>query len=200
MMPGKNAATLAFYAAEAPTYAKRSRVADHERLDAFLAMLPAGAAILELGCGCGRDTEAMRAKGFEVAPTDGSPQLAREAEIRLGTPVNVLLFGDLDERDRYDGVWARACLLHVPRNDLAGIIGRVRLALRAGGVFYASFKAGEREGRDRFGRYYNHPSPSFLREAYGSIGWASVSIEHAMGGGYDGVETKWLHVVAQREA
>jgi SAM-dependent methyltransferase len=200
MMPGKDAATLAFYAAEAPAYATRSRVADHERLDAFLAMLPAGAAILELGCGCGRDSEAMRAKGFEVTPTDGSPQLAREAEIRLGAPVNVLLFGDLDERDRYDGVWARACLLHVPRNDLAGIIERVRLTLRAGGVFYASFKAGAREGRDRFGRYYNYPTPAVLRLAYGSAGWASVKIEHGLGGGYDRVETEWLHVFAEKAA
>ena len=199
-MPGKDAATLDFYATEAPAYAKRSRVADRERLDAFLAMLPAGAAILELGCGCGRDSEAMRAKGFEVTPTDGSPQLAHEAEIRLGTPVNVLLFGDLDERDRYDGVWARACLLHVPRNDLAGIIKRVRLALRAGGIFYASFKAGEREGRDRFGRYYNYPSPALLRDAYDGIGWANVGVEHSKGGGYDGVENEWLHVFAKKRA
>jgi hypothetical protein len=193
-------ATLAFYAAEAQAYVKRSRVPDHKRLDAFLAMLPPGAAILELGCGCGRDTEAMRAKGFDVTPTDGSPELAREAEIRLGTRVQVLLFGDLDWRHRYAGVWARACLLHVPRNDLAGIIERVRLALTAGGLFYGSFKAGAREGRDRFGRYYNYPSPALLRRAYRNGGWASVNIESAIGSGYDGVETEWLHVIAQRTA
>jgi SAM-dependent methyltransferase len=196
-MNGEDPATLAFYAAEAHAYANRKRVADHERLNAFLAMLPAGAAILELGCGCGRDTETMRAKGFDVTPTDGSPQLAREAETRLGTPVQVLLFADLGERDRYDGIWARACLLHVPRPDLAAIIERVRMSLRTGGLFYASFKAGAREGRDRFGRYYNYASPDLIRRAYGS-GWTGLTIDKALGGGYDGAETEWLHVMAQR--
>ena len=38
---------------------------------------------------------------------------------RLGRPVETLLFHDLDEVEAYDGVWANACLLHVPRDELA---------------------------------------------------------------------------------
>ena len=34
-------------------------------------------------------------------------------------PVETLLFHDLDEVEAYDGVWANACLLHVPRDELA---------------------------------------------------------------------------------
>ena len=189
---------MAFYAAEARAYANRRNTVDGARLDAFLTMLPAKAAILELGCGGGQDSEAMLAKGFDVTPTDGSPELAREAQTRLGKPVHVLLFGDLDETDRYHGVWARACLLHVPRKGLPGIVGRVHSALKAGGVFYASFKAGAREGRDRFRRYYNYPSPAWLREAYGNVTWASMDIEATTGGGYDGMPTEWLHVIARK--
>ena len=58
-------------------------------------------------------------RGFDVTPTDGSPEMAEVASRRLGRPVGTLLFHDLDEVEAYDGVWANACLLHVPR-DRAG--------------------------------------------------------------------------------
>lgn len=195
-MAAKDATTLAFYATEAGAYADRPRGVDGARLDPFLAKLPAGAAILELGCGGGQDSQAMLARGFDVTPTDGSAELAREAGKRLGSPVRVLLFGDLDEKDSYHGVWANACLLHVPRRDLPGIIRRIHAALRPGGVFYASFKARSREGRDRFQRYYNYPSPAWLREVYGALQWSSVEIETDIGSGYDREPTNWLHVTA----
>jgi SAM-dependent methyltransferase len=197
-VPTEDPATLGFYAAEARAYANRRHTVDAARLDAFLTMLPVKAAILELGCGGGQDSEAMLARGFDVTPTDGSPELAREAQMRLGRPVRVLLFGDLDETDRYHGVWARACLLHVPRSGLPAIVRRVHSSLKAGGVFYASFKAGAREGRDRFRRYYNYPSPAWLREAYGNVTWASMDIEATTGGGYDGMPTERLHVIARK--
>jgi SAM-dependent methyltransferase len=192
----KDPTTLAFYAREAEAYANRQRGVGDARLDPFLAKLPAGAAILELGCGGGQDSQAMLARGFDITPTDGSAELAREAEKRLGRPVRVLLFDDLDEKDSYDGVWANACLLHVPRRDLPGIIERIHAALRPGGIFYASFKAGSHEGRDRFQRYYNYPSPQWLREVYGALQWGSVEIETDIGSGYDREPTNWLHVIA----
>ncbi|MCV3240180.1 class I SAM-dependent methyltransferase [Mesorhizobium sp. ZC-5] len=195
-MAAKDPTTLAFYATEAEAYADRQGGVDDARLDPFLAKLPVGAAILELGCGGGQDSQAMLARGFDVTPTDGSAELAHEAEKRLGRPVRVLLFGHLEEKDNYDGVWANACLLHVPRRDLPGIIERIHAALRPRGVFYASFKAGSREGRDRFQRYYNYPSPEWLREVYGAFQWDSVEIEADIGSGYDREPTNWLHVTA----
>lgn len=198
-MPAKDATTLNFYASEAEAYAGRLRSVDDVRLGAFLAKLRAGASILELGCGGGHDSEAMLARGFDVTPTDGSAELAREAEKRLGRPVRVLLFDDLDEKNCYEGVWANACLLHVPRSDLPDIVARIHASLKAGGVFYASYKAGSGEGRDRFQRYYNYPSPEWLREVYGQLRWDSVEIEAGVGTGYDRKPTDWLHVTAVKE-
>jgi SAM-dependent methyltransferase len=200
-MSGSDAKTLAFYHDEAEAYAtrpSRGETSDRRRLWTFLSALPQGAAILELGCGGGQDSEAMLTAGFDVTPTDGSVEIARQAEKRLGRPVGVLLFSDLCSVDSYDGVWANACLLHVPRDDLPGIIGRVHAALRPGGVFHASFKAGEAEGRDRFDRYYNYPSAEWLREAYDPARWAAIDIAEWDGGGYDGVATAWLCVTATK--
>ncbi len=164
-----------------------------------MARLKPGARILELGCGGGQDSEEMLRRGFDVVPTDGSPELARHAELRLGRPVGVLLFEDLEEVATYDGVWAHACLLHAPRPALPGIIDRIHRALRPGGVLYASFKAGEAEGRDGLGRYFNYLSSAELRAAFG-IGarWQSLTIDEDTGSGYDRQPTRWLHALAIR--
>jgi cyclopropane fatty-acyl-phospholipid synthase-like methyltransferase len=195
-MTGRDETTLNFYATEAKAYAARGQAASHDRLATFLAALPTGARVLELGCGAGQDSEAMLARGFDVVPTDGSPELANQAEQRLGRPVAVLFFEDLDASHAFDGIWANACLLHVQREALPGIIDRIHAALKPGGVFYASFKAGTREGRDRFERYYNYPSTDWLREAYGPGRWRKLDISESLGGGFDGEPTNWLHALA----
>jgi cyclopropane fatty-acyl-phospholipid synthase-like methyltransferase len=81
--------TLQFYRGNAQAYARRE-IAAHTRLTRFLALLAPGAAILELGCGAGAASTEMLTKGFEVRPTDGSPEMAREASQRLGRPVETL--------------------------------------------------------------------------------------------------------------
>lgn len=189
----KDQPTLDFYAREAEAYASRYRVS--EGLAPFLALLPAGGRILELGCGGGQDSEAMLAAGFDATPTDGVPELARQAERRLGRPVRVLLFEDIDFVAEFDGVWANACLLHAPKPSLPAIFGKIRRALRAGGVMGASFKTGGAETVDRFGRYYNYPDEAFLREAIGT-GWSSVQMSQRAGTGYYNLPANWLHVIA----
>lgn len=199
MTAGEDRATLAFYASEAAVYATGGDQAPSPHLADFLAGLPAGARILELGCGGGRDSAAMIAAGFAVEPSDGCPEMAAQAERRLGRPVRVMRFAELDAEERYDGVWANAALLHVPRANLAGVLARIRRALVPGGLFAASYKGGGGEGRDRLGRYFNFPDRDWLREAYDRAGdWASIDIVSRRGGGYDGVERDW-HLVTVRK-
>jgi len=188
--------TISFYAQEAEPYTSRGRKADTRHLETFLSLLSADATILELGCGGGQDSEFMISKGFNVRPTDGTPEIARAAEQRLGIPVAPLMFDELDEEGTCDGIWANACLLHVPRGELQGILGRVYRALKPGGVFYASFKAGESEGRDMFDRYYNYPSEAWLSDLYAAFSWQSVTTETGQGRGYDGKLTGWLFLFA----
>lgn len=197
-MAGKDDETIGFYTDNAGAYTSRGQAADRPHLEKFLSHLPDGASILELGCGGGQDSEFMLAAGFDVHPTDGTPEIARAAETRLGIPVATLLFEDIDDRQRYDGVWANACLLHVPRPALPAIIGRIHTALKRRGVFYASFKAGEAEGRDTLGRYYNYPSKAWLDDLYRQFGWTGIEIESRHGSGYDKLPTDWLHVMATK--
>jgi SAM-dependent methyltransferase len=198
-MSGMDEATLRFYRENASAYAEREITSRRVRLGLFLALLSPGAAILELGCGAGVDTAEMLAQGFDVAATDGSPEMAAEASRRLGRPVGTLFFHDLDEVEAYDGVWANACLLHVPRNELAQILKLIWRALKPGGVFYASFKTGDAEGRDRFNRYYNYPSEDWLRANYASAGnWSSLDIENGEVKGFDNQSARMLFVLTRK--
>lgn len=190
--------TLHFYEENAVSYAQHRRRPSGEKLTAFLAALPAGARILELGCGNGMDAEHMLAQGFEIDATDGTPALVAEAQKRIGNSARLMQFADLAAEAAYDGVWACASLLHVESALLPDILARVRRALRPSGVFVASFKAGTGEGRDSYGRYYNYPTASALKAAYRTAGWSDLTLETNMGGGFDALPTAWLWVTARQ--
>jgi SAM-dependent methyltransferase len=190
--------TLQFYRSHAQAYAGRE-ITKHTRLIRFLALLPPRASILELGCGAGADSAEMLARGFDVHPTDGSPEMADEAARRLGRPVETLLFHDLSTVEAYDGVWANACLLHVPRHELAHVLALIWRALKPAGYFYASYKAGDADGRDALNRYYNYPTPDWLRASYADAGsWSSLSIETGEVRGFDNKQAAMLFVVARK--
>jgi SAM-dependent methyltransferase len=188
--------TIRFYALNAETYADYWPTPSVRRLGDFLAALPAKAEILELGCGNGRDSGFMLERGYRVTPTDGTPELAAEAARRLGVDVPVLRFENIDHVEAFDGIWAHACLLHVPRADLPDILSRIHRALRPSGIFYASYKGGVTEGHDKFGRYYNYPSEAWLRTAYERLPWSSIKVQGGKGSGYDDQLIDWLHVTA----
>ncbi|WP_313593161.1 class I SAM-dependent methyltransferase [Agrobacterium cavarae] len=194
-MTARDDDTIGFYAREVAAYTTRG-VDASPRLQAFLAALPPGGRILELGCGAGQDSEAMLARGFDVHPTDGTPEMAHAAAERLGVATSTLLFEDIAEQNAYDGIWANACLLHVPRATLPSIIARIHTALKGKGVFYASYKAGTAEGRDELDRFYNYPSPDWLSDVYQQLSWEQITIDEAKGSGYDNKPTDWLHVTA----
>ena len=193
--------TLKFYRSSAEAYAGREITSRKVRLTAFLALLAPNAVILELGCGAGGDTAEMLARGFNVQPTDGSPEMAEVASRRLGRSVGTLLFHDLDKVEAYDAVWANACLLHVPRDELAKILALIWRAIKPEGFFYASYKAGDADGRDTLNRYYNYPSPDWLRTSYAAAGsWSSLSIEAGEVKGFDDKQASMLFVLARKGA
>jgi len=194
-----DAATLQFYADEARAYAAAGADGVSRHLKGFLERLAPGARILDLGCGGGRDSAAMLAAGFDVDAADGVEAMALEAQARLGRSVRVMRFDELEATAVYDGVWANASLLHAPRPALPDVLARVFRALKPGGLHLASFKAGQAEGRDRFGRYFNYVSADALETAYRrSAGWESLSIDRYTGGGYEGGDRPWLVVTARR--
>lgn len=116
--------------------------------DRFTALLPAHGAVLDAGCGSGRDAKAFAEQGFQVEAFDASPELAELASQHSGLMVKVMRFQDLDVSAHYDGIWCCASLLHVPLTELPEVFMRLGNALKAGGVLYGSFKYGQGERQD----------------------------------------------------
>jgi SAM-dependent methyltransferase len=191
-------ATLQFYRDNAQSYADWAK-APSARLVRFMGLLSARAKVLELGCGAGNHSAVMLDAGFEVHATDGSPEMAEVASRRLGRPVEAMLFHELEARDAYDGIWASACLLHAPRDELPGILSRIHRALKPEGLFYASFKAGDHDGRDSLGRYYSYVSREWLEAAYAKAGqWQTVAIDTGEIKSFDGAPATMLHVMVRK--
>lgn len=196
--PPYDAQTIAFYNREAGAYAE-SRFAPSPALDGFVARVGSGAKVLELGCGGGHEAAVMLAAGIDVFATDASAEMAACASARLGRPVKVMRFDELEADAVFDGAWANACLLHVPAEALPETLQRIRRALKPAGLFFASFKAGEGGDRDSLGRYFNFPNRAALERAYRASGpWSELVIEEGEGGGYDGIVRKWLSCSAVR--
>lgn len=199
MTQGFDPETLAFYAKEAPVYTASGTGGINRHLVDFADRLNPGARVLELGCGGGIDAQYLIARGFDVDATDGVAEIAVQAAARLGRPVRVMRFDELDADATYDAILASACLLHVPRDDLVSVLARVHRALRQGGWHLATYKGGGREGRDRFGRYFNYLAADEARRLYEGAGpWQEVEITEGLGGGYDGVQGPWVRVIARR--
>ena len=190
--------TLTFYRENAEAYAGWKK-APSTRLTAFLELLPKGGTILELGCGAGNHSAVMLAEGFAVRATDGSPEMAEIASRRIGQPVEAMRFDQLNAEQAYDAVWASACLLHVPRDELAGILARIHRALKPSGLFYASYKMGESDGRDSLGRYYSYVSPEWLDATYAGAGpWITLSSDTSLIQSFDETPANMLNLVVRK--
>lgn len=192
-------ATLAFYEEQAPRYTLSFGQSHSRHLDSFLDRLHSGAQILELGCGGGRDAARMTERGFTVDATDGVAAMVRKARERTGLAIRQMRFEQLDASESYDAVWAHACLLHVARTNLPEILNRIHRALRPGGWHYASYKLGDGEGRDRFGRLHNFPDPRWLEDCYAVAGFATQEPVTFRGEGADGDVWDWLAMTVRKE-
>ena len=124
-----------------------------EMQDAFLKELKDGAAILDFGCGSGRDSKYFLKKGYQVTALDGSARLCRIAEENAGIPVIHMDFNDFDEKNKYDGIWACSSILHLPKHELKNVMMHMEKALHNNGIIYTSFKYGDFSGM-RNGRVF----------------------------------------------
>jgi SAM-dependent methyltransferase len=157
--------TLAFYDAHAQEYCESTLRMDlHGLYEPFLKELNRGAHILDAGCGSGRDTKAFLKRGFRVTAIDASPQLARLATAFTGQRCRVLCFQEMKFREQFDGVWASASLLHVPRREMHEVMPRFIQALKPGGDFYISLKEGEGECIAEGGRFFSYYTADSFRE------------------------------------
>ncbi len=128
----------------------------------FLAHIPEGGNILDAGCGSGRDSLYFLRQDYRVTAFDASEELVKLSARLTDLPVLKLTFLELEFASEFDGIWACASLLHIPRTEFDNALIRMTRGMKPNGVLYASFKYGDGE-YERDGRFFNsYNEESFL--------------------------------------
>ena len=190
--------TLSWYRDNAIQYAEETR--NSLVLDAlweFLSRMKEGGTILDYGSGSGRDSAYFLDKGFSVDSLDGSAEMKAQAERLFGIKVKLASFLSLEEKDKYDGIWAQASILHLEEHDLRAALTLIERALKRDGVFYSSFREGEGDGYEN-GRWYTNMTErrflSFLPASlYVEKIWESQDVR-------PGVSRTWLSIICRKKS
>jgi len=154
-------ATLEHYSRRADAFREGTR--DHDVSQNIAALLKAiegrpPFAILDLGCGPGRDLATFATLGHNPVGLDGAAPFVAMARAQ-GHEVLQQDFLALDlPAARFDGIFANASLFHVPTTALPRVLRELRAALRPNGVLFSSNpRGGDEEGwnNGRYGVYHS---------------------------------------------
>ena len=199
-----NDSTKTYYEQNAEAYATQTLPARLDKIwDAFSALLVPGAYVLDLGCGSGRDLKELARRGLRVVGIDYSAKLADIARKYSGQEVRVAdvrnyNFGE----EQFDGIWAVASLLHVPRNEIAGVLGNLSQHLRSGGILLTSMKEGKepeigKDGR-RFELYQQGDWETLLGDAGFTVEQRQQSTDRRYTNLGDEIQIKWFVTICRK--
>ena len=192
--------TIEYYNQNAQSFADGTAAVNFTEIqNVFLELVPEGGYILDFGCGSGRDTKDFLDQGYRVEATDGSEILCKLASKYTGISVKHMFFEELEEIEKYDGIWACASILHAKKKELPDIIHKMSRAVKTGGIIYTSFKYGEFEG-ERNGRYFTDFTTDtfkdFIHDMHGlkiEEQWITGDVRPGRG------EEKWLNLLLQKK-
>ena len=111
-----------------------------------------------------------------------------------GIQVKKMLFQELNENARYDGIWACASILHLPLDELVNVLKKMARALKKNGVIYTSFKYGDKDSYQG-DRYYTNMTENRIKDLMMKMPelrilkeWISMDVRP------DKSEEKWLNL------
>lgn len=121
-----------------------------EGTDKFISLLKPKSLVLDAGCGCGVKSKYLAERGTEVVGIDFSEKLIEIAKREF--PVGEFLVMDMREagklKQKFDGVFAQASLLHIPKNEIIDVLRDLSSVLKDGGYFYVAVKEKKPDGPD----------------------------------------------------
>lgn len=146
-------------------------------IDFFIQNLK-GKNILDVGCGPGRDAKYFCEHGFDVTGIDLALNFVEMASRNVpGAKFLQMDMADLDfDDDEFDGVWACASFLHIPKKQAKDVLSGFFRVLKPGGLLFLSVKQGDGEklvlediynGRERFFALFSQDELKNLIESCG---------------------------------
>lgn len=140
--------TINSYNSQATSWARSHSDANFWNIETpqFRKLLPSGK-ILEIGCGGGRDASELIQAGYSYVGTDVAPEFVKIAQQRNPQgEFSVQSIYELDFPDHtFDGFWASAVLLHIPKKRIDAALAKIHQVVRPGGIGFISIKQGSEE-------------------------------------------------------
>lgn len=152
----------------------------------FYKSLIKGKKVIDLGCGAGRDAAIFIENGFDYTGIDASAGMLKVARARAPKgkfqqmDFSATTFSD----GVFDGFWAAASFLHIPKKDVSSILQEARRITKNGGVGFISLKekTGMDEGmidEDKYGgisRYFSFYARDEFKDILEQNGFSVVKI------------------------
>ena len=169
----------------------------------WLQCLPADARLLDLGCGGGRDAGDLGQRGYRVVGLDRTSALLSVGRRRYRS----LPLVRADLRDlpfhamSFDGLWAAASLMHLPKPAANRVLTDLYRLVRPGGLFAATVTYGvkSRLVTDGWvpGRYFARWRKDELARAVRRAGWTILELQVKTNRERKG---RWINFIARRDA
>ncbi len=171
--------TLEHYSQRAEAFWTGTRGHDvSQNIAALLAALEGAPpfAILDFGCGPGRDLKTFADLGHAPVGLDGAAPFAQMARDHSRCEVWQQDFLALElPAGRFDGVFANAALFHVPTIELPRVLGQLHATLKPRGVLFSSNPRGDDDEGWHHGRYGTYHSLSSWQRHMTGTGFVEIA-------------------------
>ena len=179
-----------------------------EGTDAFIQKLPVGSRVLDVGCGSGVKSEYLIAHGLSLTGIDVSDKLLEIArrEVPEGRFM-ALSMTELDSMQQtFDGVFAQASLLHIPKKDASLVVQKMAKRLVPRGFLYIAVKEAhkgrpeeevvrEHDYGQKFERFFSYFTVPELETYLVDAGLETVlTLRNQSPSG----KTVWLQIIGQK--
>lgn len=177
-------------------------------LDKMVQLLWPQAKVLDVGCGPGRDSAYLVSKGLDVTGIDYSTQMIAKAK-ELHGENDCLVFKTMDMMDftfpdeEFDGVWASASLLHIPKKHIPSVLKGICRILKPKGILLVSVMQGsgekytvETKYAKPVERFFSFFGSSEIQKYIESAGF--IPFEMNSNPSYSRQSTIWLNIFSRK--
>ena len=177
-----------------------------EGTDKYLSFFGPNASVLDVGCGAGEKSKYLVNKGFRVTGIDFSEEMIKLAKEQV--PAGSFFVKDIKQPLRFeilfDGVFAQAVLLHIPKNEVTEVLKNITEPLKSNGYFYVAVKELRSGNKDEeivkendygyeYERFFSYFTRDELKSYIEKIGLQVVHNNITSSG-----KTNWIQMVAKK--
>ncbi|HEY4520564.1 MAG TPA: methyltransferase domain-containing protein [Candidatus Paceibacterota bacterium] len=149
----------------------------------YKTLLP-GKKILDVGCGSGRDAVLFTQNKFDYTGIDGSSGMLAVAKAKAPKAKFIKSsFNSLNRFKNYDGFWAAASLLHIPKVEIKSVLISLGKTIKPTGAGFISMKPKEGNVDESFvqdqrydglGRFFAYYTPTEFKEILNDCGFEVI--------------------------